>query len=108
MEIQSRSRMSPANVLEQLEDVEELTPVQQRTLEHLKRNLAVKDTEALEELMEELQEIDDLKERHVLKVIETLPMSGMEVRTLFSKERIKLDDAQIDEIVSFSESVTSN
>lgn len=105
MDIKSRDPISPTAVLDHLQELEELHGVQRDTLEYLTRNLAVDDTETFEELEEELAEMDSFREEHIIKIIETLPRSEQEVRTLFSKERVKLEDGEIDEIVQFVESI---
>ncbi len=105
MQINTRTAMSTTAVLQHLQELEELHPVQQETLEYLSRNVAVEDMGTFEELVEELTAMDSFREEHILKIIETLPRSEQEVRTLFSKERIKLDDGEIEDIVSFVESI---
>ncbi len=105
MDVKSREPVSATTVFAELEAAEERNDVQELTLEHLTKNLAVQDPDTLDELMEELDEIESLRDEHRLKIVETLPRSEMEVQALFSKERIKLDDDEIDRIVDFSESV---
>ncbi|MFB6265748.1 MAG: hypothetical protein ABEI07_01550 [Candidatus Nanohaloarchaea archaeon] len=105
MEIKTREPVSPAEVLQKLEEEDELNPSQRRAREFLEKHLAVKDVETSKKLVEELEEMDALKDRHILKIIETLPQSEAEVNALFSKERIKLEDGQVQEIIDFSESV---
>ncbi|MFB6294704.1 MAG: hypothetical protein ABEI97_03010 [Candidatus Nanohaloarchaea archaeon] len=105
MEVKSRTPVSATAVYAELDDAEERNSVQEATLEHLTKNLAVKDPDTLDELMEELEAIDSLRDEHRLKIIETLPRSEQEVTALFSKERIKLDDDEVDRIVDFAQSV---
>ncbi|MDY6766062.1 MAG: hypothetical protein SVW77_01735 [Candidatus Nanohaloarchaea archaeon] len=105
MEVTSQTPVSATRVLDTLREVEDRNEVQEETLEHLTKHLAVHDTGTLDELLEELDAVDGLRDEHRFKIIETLPRSGMEVRTLFSKERIKLEDSDIDQIVDFAESV---
>ncbi|MDY6761732.1 MAG: hypothetical protein SVY41_01660 [Candidatus Nanohaloarchaea archaeon] len=105
MDVESQTLVSATTVLARLEEVEDRNDVQEATLEHLTKNLAVHDQETAEELLEELQDIESLRDEHRLKIIETLPRSEMEVRALFSKERLKLEDDDIDRIVDFAQSV---
>ncbi|MDY6773898.1 MAG: hypothetical protein SVS85_01760, partial [Candidatus Nanohaloarchaea archaeon] len=60
-----------------------------------------------ERMQEELDGLESLKDEHILKIIETLPRSEQEVNALFSKERVKLDDSEVEKIVEFAESVGS-
>lgn len=107
MEIVSKETISPTEVLSVLEGSEDPNEAQRETLEYLKKHLAVSDMDTLEELREELEALDTFKDDQILKIIETLPMSEREVRTLFSKERIKLEDSDIERVIEFSESVSS-
>ncbi|MCJ7479100.1 MAG: hypothetical protein MUP63_02875 [Candidatus Nanohaloarchaeota archaeon QJJ-7] len=107
MDIEEKNAVSATNVLNVLEGIEDRNEVQRDTFEHLKKNLAVHSDDTLEELIDELEEIDSLKDKHVLKIIETLPRSEQEVQALFSKERIKLDDSEVEKIVEFADSVGS-
>ncbi|MDY6776946.1 MAG: hypothetical protein SVQ76_02460 [Candidatus Nanohaloarchaea archaeon] len=105
MEIASEDYVSPAEVLERLDGLEERNTSQDRALEYMKKHLAVKDPETVEKLLEELEDLESLKRKHRLKIIETLPRSEAEVKALFSKERVKLDDSEVERIIDFSESV---
>lgn len=105
MKVLSKEYVSPAHVLNQLSGRDELKRRQQSTLEHLKKHLVVDDEGTVEELVGELEDMDTFNDAQVLKIIEVLPMSEREVRALFSKERIKLDDSDIQAVIDFSESV---
>ncbi len=105
MEIVSEKKISPTEVLSLLEELEDRNEAQSRTLEHLKRNLAVQDPDTFEELFKEIAEEDVFRDEHILKILETLPMSEREVNALFSKERIKLDDSDIERVIEFSQSI---
>lgn len=108
MDIVSTERISPTNVLHYLSDQEDLKPRQQQALEYLQKHVAVQDEETLDELKEELKELDTFKDDQILKIIEILPGTEQEVRTLFSKERIKLEDSDVDQVLQFSSSVARN
>ncbi len=106
MEILSTEVISPTQTLQHLSDREELNDRQRNTLEYLQKHVRVKDPGTVEELQQELAELDAFKDDHILKIIEILPRTEEEVRTLFSKERIKLEDEDIDSVIAFSESVS--
>lgn len=105
MEIESRTPVSAAQVLQRLEEIEEPGRVQRDTVEHLRKHLAVQATDTFDEMREELEGLDSFRDDHIIKIIETLPRSEQEVNALFSKERVKLDDSEIQEVVKFAESV---
>lgn len=86
-------------------DEEELSEPQRRALEYLRKHVPVQDTDTFQELADELADLDAFKDDQIIKIIETLPRTEQEVRTLFSKERIKLEDSDIDDVISFVESV---
>ncbi len=105
MKVVSDTPVSATEALEALGSIDDLTDAQRETLEHLTRHLAVQDMETFAELEQELEEMDLFKPQHIIKIIETLPTTEQEVRTLFQKERIKLDDEDIERIIAFAESV---
>lgn len=105
MEILSTERISPTEVLDHLSELEEPNTRQQQALEYLQKHVSVKDADTLEELKKELEELDAFKDDQILKIIEILPRTEQEVRTLFSKERIKLEDQDIDRVLQFADSV---
>lgn len=107
MEVLSRENISPTEALKRLSDEEEenLERRQRSALEHLKKHVTVEDEETFEELRDELKELDTFTDDQIIKVIDVLPQTEQEVRTLFSKERIKLDDSDIQQVLDFAESV---
>lgn len=108
MEIISKQNISPTEVLNTLADRDDLNARQHAALEHLQKYVTIDDEETLEELVEELKELDTFTDDQILKIIDVLPRSEQEVRSLFSKERIKLDDSDVDNIIDFSRSVSEN
>lgn len=108
MEILSKQNISPTEALQHLEDCDDLNNRQRTALEHLQKHATVEDEDTLDELVEELKELDMFTDDQIIKIIDVLPESEQEVRTLFSKERIKLEDTDIDDIIDFSESVREN
>ena len=107
MEIKNEEYVFPAEVLEVLQDrdEEELKHEQKIALEKLSRHLKVDDIETLDELSNELSEAADLKDKHIYKLLEVLPKHESTVRAIFSKERIKLEDNEIEDILSITRSV---
>lgn len=107
MEIKEEEFAYPVEALELLQerDEENLSHEQKIALENLSRNTHVEDLDTLAELHEELVEIESLKEKHVYKLLELLPQYESTVRSVFSKERVKLDDSEVEEILSICQSV---
>lgn len=107
MEIKSEEHAYPVEALEVLEEREdeEMTHEQKIAFENLTRHCKVKDVDTLEEIHDELAEIEDLKEKHIFKLLEVVPQFESTVRAVFSKERVKLDDGQIDEILEICQSI---
>lgn len=107
MEVKEEEHVYPIEALEALEekDEEDMSHEQKIALENLKRHTKVRDIETLEELNEELSEIDSLKEKHIYKLLEVVPKHESTVRSLFSKERVKLEDSEVEEILEICQSI---
>lgn len=107
MEVKDEEYVYPVEALEALEekDEEDLSHEQKIALENLIRHTKVKDRESLEQLYEEFEEVEDLKEKHIYKLLEIVPEHESTVRAIFSKERIKLDDEQVEDILEISGSI---
>jgi len=107
MEVKDEEYIYPAEALEALEnkDEEELVHEQKIALENLTRHTKVKDLETLQELNGELSEIESLKQKHVYKLLEVVPQHESTVRAVFSKERVKLEDSEIEDILDICHSV---
>lgn len=88
-------------------DPDDLSHSQQIGLEYLRKNMKIENRESLEELHDELSEIESIKEKHVYKLLELLPTEPEEVETIFSKERVKLDDNDIERMVDICSSYTA-
>ncbi|WEL19429.1 hypothetical protein [Candidatus Nanohalococcus occultus] len=110
MEVKEEEYVYPVEALEVLEDRDEesLNHEQKIALENLVRHCKVKDLETLEKLNEELSEIESLKEKHVFKLLEVVPKHESTVRAVFSKERVKLDDSDIEEILEICQSIETS
>ncbi len=107
MKIKEEDYAYPVEALEQLEerDEESLNHEQRIALENLTRHCKIKDLGTLEELHKELSEIDSLKEKHIFKLLEVVPEHESTVRSAFSKERVKLDDSEIEKILEICQSI---
>jgi DNA-directed RNA polymerase subunit F len=107
MEIKDEEFVYPAEALRVLEETEEeeRTHEQAIALENLSRHVQVEDEGTLEELHEELSEIESLKEKHIYKLLEVMPEYESSVRAIFSKERVRLDDSEVEEILDICTSV---
>jgi len=107
MEVVEEETVYPAEALEMLEEREEdeLVHEQKIALENLSRHCKVRDLDTLEELNEEFSEIDSLKDKHIFKLLEIVPQHESTVRSIFQKERIKLEDEEIEEILEICQSI---
>lgn len=107
MKIKSEEYVYPAEALEALQskDVDELSHEQKIALENLERHCKVQDIETLKELHEELSEVESLKDKHIYKLLEVVPQHESTVRSVFQKERIKLDDSEIEQILDICQSI---
>lgn len=107
MELKDEEYAYPVEALEILQEKEEedLTHEQKIALENLSRHTKIKDLDTLEELSEEFSEIDSLKEKHIFKLLETVPKHESTVRAVFSKERVKLEDSEVEQILEICQSI---
>ena len=46
-----------------------------------------------------------MKEKHIFKLLEVVPVHESTVRGIFSKERVKLEDSDIEEILEVTQSI---
>lgn len=107
MEVKDEEYVYPVEALEALEDrdEEELVHEQKIALENLTRHTKVKDLDTLKELNDELSDIDSLKQKHIYKLLEVVPQHESTVRAVFSKERVKLEDSEVEEILEICQSI---
>lgn len=107
MEIKEEEFAYPAEALELLQerDEEDLTHEQKIALENLVRHCKVKDVDTLEELYEEFDDLGSLKPKHIYKLLEVVPQHESTVRAVFAKERVKLTDEEIEEILGICQSI---
>jgi DNA-directed RNA polymerase subunit F len=87
------------NILKKVEkDREELLYEQRIALEHANifAKLPVKKTE---DLIKDLSKLDFLKEKQIYKIADLLPITEDDVKTIFAKERGKISDNEIKQIL---------
>ena len=107
MNIEDQEYVFPVQAREALEETgeEERTHEQKIALENLTRHTAVEDIGTLEELFEEFKEIESLKDNHIYKLLEVMPQYESSLRSVFSDERIRLDDSEFEQILDICQSV---
>lgn len=107
MEVKEEETVYPVEALNVLEekDEEDLSHEQKIALENLSRHCKIKDLDTLAELNDELSEVESLKDRHVYKLLEVVPQHESTVRAIFQKERVKLDESEIEEILDICQSI---
>lgn len=107
MKIKDQEYAYPAEALEILKETEEdnRTHEQSIALENLKRHCKVTDIETLKELQKELSEIESLKNKHIFKILEVMPEYESTVEAMFSKERVRLEEGDIQKIIDICASV---
>ena len=107
MEVVGEETVYPVEALELLQerDEEELEHEQMIALENLSRHCKIRDLDTLEELHEELSEIEALKDKHIFKLLEVVPQHESTVRAVFQKERVKLEDEDVEEILEICQSI---
>lgn len=107
MNVKEEEYVYPFEVLQTLEekDEENLSHEQKIALENLTRHVKIRDLDTLKELYEELSEIEYLKDKHIYKLLEVVPEHETTVRAVFEKERVKLDDSEIQDILEICQSI---
>jgi DNA-directed RNA polymerase subunit F len=107
MEIKEEEMAYPVEALEALNerDEDDMTHEQKIALETLERHCKVRDLDTLEELHDELSDIDSLKDVHIYKLLEVVPQHESTVRSIFSKERVKLEDSEVEQILDICQSI---
>jgi len=107
MNVTDEEYVFPVEVLETLQDrdEEDLSHEQRIALENLTRHIKIDDLDTLKELYSEFEEVEVLKDKHIYKLLELVPQHESTVRAIFSKERIKLDNSDVEDILSITQSV---
>lgn len=107
MNVEEQEYVYPVEVLEVLQekDEENLSHEQKIALENLTRHVKIKDLDTLKELYNELSEIESLKEKHIYKLLEVVPKHESTVRAVFEKERVKIEDSEIQDVLDICKSI---
>ena len=110
MNVKEEEYVYPFEVLETLQekDQENLSHEQKIALENLTRHVKVRDLDTLEEIYEELSEIESLKDKHIYKLLEVVPEHESTVRAVFEKERVKLEDSEVQDILEICQSIETD
>ena len=87
------------NILRKVEkDREELNYEQKIALEHA--NMFAKlPIKKIQDMIKELQGIEFIQEIHAYKIADILPKNEDDLKTIFAKERVTLDEKKIKEIL---------
>jgi DNA-directed RNA polymerase subunit F len=85
-------------ILEEESTKRELTNDQKAALEHAEK-VAVISMEETEQMVEELRSLDFTTEFTCYKIADLLPQHPEDVRAIFSKERIILENSHINQII---------
>ena len=88
------------NILKKIEkDRNEISYEQRIALDHANK-FAKLPTQKIKELIKELMKLDYIEESHVYKLIDLLPNTNEDIKTIFAKERINLNDEKINKILN--------
>jgi len=87
------------SILKKIEkDREELLYEQKIALEHAHK-FAKLNLKSSKELIKELSKLEFLKEIHIYKIADLLPSTIDDIKTIFAKERINLNEKEIKQIL---------
>ena len=87
------------SILKKIEkDREDLLYEQKIALEHANKFAKLNLTKT-KELVKDLSKLDFLQESHVYKIADILPTTEDDLKTIFAKERVTLDEKKIKEIL---------
>jgi DNA-directed RNA polymerase subunit F len=88
------------NILKKIEkDRKELTYEQRIALEHANK-FAQLTSQKTKELIKELNKLDFIEESHIYKLVDLIPKTNEDIKTIFAKERINLNDEKIKKILT--------
>ena len=77
----------------------ELITSQNYALDHAQKVCPELPLESAKALIEEVSQLEEVSDAVAVKIADRLPKYPEDVRAIFSKERIVLDNAKIDEII---------
>jgi DNA-directed RNA polymerase subunit F len=87
------------NILKKIEkDRPEITYEQRIALEHANK-FSKLTNQKVKDLVKDLMKLDYIDESHIYKIADLLPKNNDDIKTIFAKERLNLDDAKINEIL---------
>ncbi len=93
-------------ILEKLEKERgELGYEQKVTLDFMKAYVQLSQKSVLEAKKELREKIPELKEHHIVAILNILPETEEDVKIIFSKERIGLDEAKIKQILEIVDKI---
>lgn len=88
------------NILRKIEkERNEITYEQRIALEHANK-FAKLTSQKNKELIKNLMNFDFLDESHIYKIVDLLPKTNEDIKTIFAKERINIDDEKINKILT--------
>jgi DNA-directed RNA polymerase subunit F len=87
------------NILRKIEkERKEITYEQRIALEHANKFSVLK-SQKVKDLIKDLMNLEFIEEAHVYKILDLLPVTNEDIKTIFAKERINLDDDKINKIL---------
>jgi len=95
MEIKSERNASwheAKKILMEKENKKELVYEQQNAIEHLRKFCKLPEKKYIK-MVEELSQIGNLREKHIINIVNFMPCTPEEIRILFANERIVLSDS---------------
>lgn len=88
------------NILRKIEkERNEITYEQRIALEHANK-FAKLTSQKIKDLVKDLMKFDFIEESHIYKIVDLLPTTNEDIKTIFAKERINLDDDKIKKILT--------
>jgi DNA-directed RNA polymerase subunit F len=88
------------NILKKVEkERKELTYEQRIALEHANK-FAKLQSQKTKDLISDLNKLDFIEESHIYKIVDLLPKTNEDIKTIFAKERINLNDDKIKKILN--------
>jgi DNA-directed RNA polymerase subunit F len=88
------------NILKKIEkERNELTYEQRIALEHANK-FSKFTTQKVKELIDDLMKLEFIEEAHIYKILDLLPKTDEDIKTIFAKERINIDDDKINKILN--------
>jgi len=87
------------NILRKIEkERNEITYEQRIALEHANKFTKLT-SQQIKDLVKDLMKLEFIDESHVYKIVDLLPITNEDIKTIFAKERINLDDEKIKNIL---------